>query len=173
MLYYMEGDSTDTEDSRVYFVKECPEHGEYRTLAESSADFKWWIDHPVVNVPPGAISPKAQPETENVRFTAEPAGIICRAPCCVLIDVTARCNQHCPYCFAQAEDEPDSGEPSLKEMENKLDHLLDLGEEGREFNIQISGGEPTVRDDLPEIIRMASDKGFSYIQINSNGKKTG
>ncbi len=170
--YYMEGDSTDTEDSRVYFVKECPEHGEYRTLAaESSADFKWWIDHPVVNVPPETAITKGAAGDGECPLHCGTCGNHLQTPCCVLIDVTARCNQHCPYCFAQAEDEPDSGEPSLKEMENKLDHLLDLGEEGREFNIQISGGEPTVRDDLPEIIRMASDKGFSYIQINSNGRR--
>ncbi|HBF36118.1 MAG TPA: radical SAM protein, partial [Firmicutes bacterium] len=32
-----------------------------------------------------------------------------------------------------------------------------------------SGGEPTVRDDLPEIIKMAKKMGFPYIQLNTNG----
>ncbi|MEG2199401.1 MAG: radical SAM protein, partial [Anaerovorax sp.] len=47
---------------------------------------------------------------------------------------------------------------------------LELGEE-RPFNIQLSGGEPTVRQDLPEIIAMGRAKGFDYIQLNTNGKR--
>ena len=40
---------------------------------------------------------------------------------------------------------------------------------GGPFNIQLSGGEPTVRDDLPEIIRMGRENGFSFFQLNTNG----
>jgi uncharacterized radical SAM superfamily Fe-S cluster-containing enzyme len=36
-------------------------------------------------------------------------------------------------------------------------------------NLQLSGGEPTLRDDLPEIIETARKIGFSFIQVNSNG----
>jgi hypothetical protein len=53
---------------------------------------------------------------------------------------------------------------------DKLDRLLALGEE-RPFNIQFSGGEPTVRDDLPEILALARSKGFPYLQVNTNGKR--
>lgn len=35
--------------------------------------------------------------------------------------------------------------------------------------IQFSGGEPTVRDDLPEIIELAQELGFAHIQLASNG----
>ena len=37
--------------------------------------------------------------------------------------------------------------------------------------IQFTGGEPTVREDLPEIIRMAYDMGFVHTQVSSNGIK--
>lgn len=40
---------------------------------------------------------------------------------------------------------------------------------GRQANIQLSGGEPTVRDDLPDIIRLGREKGFTYFQLNTNG----
>lgn len=91
--------------------------------------------------------------------------------CCIIIDLTKRCNQHCPYCFARADDDDYSiHEPSLDELGKKFDFLKYLGEE-RPFNIQLSGGEPTVRDDLPDIIKLARSKGFEYIQINSNGKR--
>jgi uncharacterized radical SAM superfamily Fe-S cluster-containing enzyme len=39
---------------------------------------------------------------------------------------------------------------------------------GKTF-VQLSGGEPTVRDDLPEIVRTAKRLGCKYIQLNSNG----
>jgi hypothetical protein len=37
--------------------------------------------------------------------------------------------------------------------------------------IQFTGGEPTVREDLPEIIKMAYNMGFVHTQISSNGIK--
>jgi uncharacterized radical SAM superfamily Fe-S cluster-containing enzyme len=36
-------------------------------------------------------------------------------------------------------------------------------------HIQLSGGEPTLRDDLPEIIEAGIAQGFSYFQLNTNG----
>jgi uncharacterized radical SAM superfamily Fe-S cluster-containing enzyme len=36
-------------------------------------------------------------------------------------------------------------------------------------NLQLSGGEPTLRDDLPEIVEVARRIGYSFIQINTNG----
>ena len=35
--------------------------------------------------------------------------------------------------------------------------------------IQYAGGEPTVRKDLPDLIRMAREEGFSHTQIATNG----
>jgi hypothetical protein len=35
--------------------------------------------------------------------------------------------------------------------------------------LQLSGGEPTLRDDLPDIIRAAKEAGFPHIEVNSNG----
>jgi hypothetical protein len=40
---------------------------------------------------------------------------------------------------------------------------------GGPFNIQLSGGEPCVRDDLPEIIRLGRSYGFTFFQLNTNG----
>ena len=40
---------------------------------------------------------------------------------------------------------------------------------GGPFNIQLSGGEPTMRDDLPEIVRLGRERGFTFFQLNTNG----
>ena len=156
----------------VYFIKKCPEHGTSRTtVAERTENYTEWVKSPVINIPPERAITKGDPEDRSCPLHCGTCENHLQTTCCVLIDVTERCNQHCPYCFARAEEDADrSGEPSLEEIGKKYDLLMELGEE-RPFNIQISGGEPTVRDDLPEIIRMAKDRGFEYIQINSNGRR--
>lgn len=159
-------------EGKVFLEKECPEHGKYRALVSNSeVDYLDWIKNPVINIAPKGPMTKGS-ERDECPLHCGTCENHLQTACCVLIDITERCNQHCPYCFARAEtDAADEGEPSLEELEEKLDLLRDVGEEERPFNIQLSGGEPTVRDDLPEIIRMAKDKGFEYIQLNSNGRR--
>jgi hypothetical protein len=57
-------------------------------------------------------------------------------------------------------------DPSLDEIEGWCRTLLAFG---GPFNIHLSGGEPTVRHDLPELIRRIRALGFGYIQLNTNG----
>ncbi|MDR0817794.1 MAG: hypothetical protein LBN35_04060, partial [Clostridiales Family XIII bacterium] len=165
----------------MFFEIECAEHGAFQTLAsEHPEDFERWTSYESVCVPPrvrrkGPLPAVMLQNTQTGR--REPSSTVCplncgvceqhlMTACCVLLDVTARCNQHCPWCFARAGEEvlPD---PGLSEISAWYDRLLELGEE-RPFNIQLSGGEPTVRDDLAEIIRMGREKGFEYIQLNTN-----
>lgn len=157
---------------KVFLEKKCPEHGDFQALVSNDAqDYLDWIENPVINIPPKGAMTKGSQQDECPLHCGTCENHL-QTACCVLIDITSRCNQHCPYCFARAdEDAEDPGEPTLKELEAKFDLLLEVGEEERPFNIQLSGGEPTVRDDLPEIIKMARDKGFAYIQINSNGRR--
>lgn len=35
--------------------------------------------------------------------------------------------------------------------------------------LQFSGGEPTVRKDLPELIKLSKDLGFRHVEVNTNG----
>lgn len=151
----------------VYFIKTCPEHGTFETFIGAREDYEAWMSHPVVNIPP--LKPITGGKEGECPLHCGTCENHLQTACCVLIDITQRCNQHCPYCFASAGVDTE-GEPTLEEIEEKYDLLLELGEE-REFNLQISGGEPTVRDDLIEITALARDKGFRYIQLNTNGKR--
>ncbi len=157
---------------KVFFEQHCEEHGVCRTtVSETVDDYRDWVAQPVINVPPKAPITKGDAADQGCPLHCGTCENHLQTACCVLIDVTNRCNQHCPYCFADAKEHARrDNEPTLAEIEAKYDLLLELGEE-RTFNIQLSGGEPTVRDDLPEIIRMAKDKGFAYVQINSNGRR--
>lgn len=79
--------------------------------------------------------------------------------CCVLLELTKRCNLHCPICFASAAEGECEPDPSLEDIES---WFLKLSSYGRPFNIQLSGGEPSLRDDLPEIMALGRRYGFSF-----------
>lgn len=166
-----------TDGQKVFIEKSCPDHGETLTqVASSLVAYGEWVSHSTVNIPP------RRPLTQGADEKAEggqcplhcgPCTNHMQTPCCVLLEVTQRCNQHCPYCFAEsraAGNFENSDEPSLEELNRKMDYLLSLGEE-RPFNLQFSGGEPTIRDDLEDMLIMAKSKGFPYLQINTNGKR--
>ena len=55
---------------------------------------------------------------------------------------------------------------SLAEIGGWLDTLA---EQGGRVHIQLSGGEPTVRDDLPKIVALIRSRGFEFVQLNTNG----
>lgn len=79
------------------------------------------------------------------------------------LNVTNRCNFHCRHCSL------DSGgckmpELSLKCIERLLIDAKRLGLE----SIDITGGEPTLRQDLPEIIRLCSSLGLKA-KLVTNG----
>ncbi len=157
-------------EGHVFLRKTCEDHGAFESLvAEHEEDFLKWMENPVINVAPLMPQTHGAPLDQQCPLHCGICDNHLQTACCVLIDVTDRCNQKCSYCFAKAEGDTGS-DPSLLEMEEKFDLLLKLGEE-RTYNIQLSGGEPTVRDDLPEIIKIGRTKGFPHIQINTNGRR--
>jgi hypothetical protein len=88
-------------------------------------------------------------------------------PCSVLLEITNRCNLNCPVCFADTPREPlRAGEPDLETIDWWYERVM--GAAGA-CSIQLSGGEPTLRDDLPAIVALGVKKGFSFIQVNTNG----
>jgi len=54
----------------------------------------------------------------------------------------------------------------LEELARRFAALAELAPKS---NVQLSGGEPTLRDDLPEIVGLARRTGFEFIQVNTNG----
>lgn len=85
-----------------------------------------------------------------------------------IIDVTNRCNMRCPICFANAAAAGYVYNPSLEQIREMLKTLRSIRPVPPPA-LQLSGGEPTVRRDLPEIIRMAKELGFDHVEVNTNG----
>ena len=86
--------------------------------------------------------------------------------------VTNRCHLGCWYCFFFAKDGEPIYEPTLDElygMFRKLRTQKPIASNA----IQLTGGEPTLRKDLPEIVRRAKEAGFDQIQLNTTGINLG
>ncbi len=84
-----------------------------------------------------------------------------------IVDVTNRCNLRCPVCFASAGDRR-TYEPSTQQIEGMLKNLRD-NKPVPAYAFQFSGGEPTLRDDLPELVKIGRKLGFLYIMVDTNG----
>lgn len=153
----------------IYLTKTCPEHGDFFAIIwRNKVDFGTWRgERPSVG------------ENENLNC---PSGCgLCeehlRATCCTLLEVTERCNMNCRFCFAEQGECMGSvkgtegtgtgkkQDPSLEQVKCWIDDLTVPGK----TLLQLSGGEPTVREDLPEIVAYAKKAGCKYVQLNSNG----
>ena len=78
--------------------------------------------------------------------------------------VTGRCNSKCAMCFY-------AGEMDKRHPDLTFEQIRRMSETAGHFNKPwISGGEPTLRDDLPEIIEMFYiNNGITDINIPTNG----
>src|SRR5258707_1517171 len=90
---------------------------------------------------------------------AEPFGI----PLAVLAELTHRCPLQCPYCSNPVELERGSSELTTEEWKKVLTELAEIGV----LQIHFSGGEPTARKDLVELVQHASDVGLYSNLITS------
>ena len=146
----------------VYLEKKCPEHGSFKTIVwRGLPAYPSWMREKIPNHP---AQPFHQPET-GCPFDCGLCSAHRQEPCCVLLEVTQRCDLGCPVCFASSGSEQTT-DPSLATVEMWYQRMLQAG---GPYNIQLSGGEPCLRDDLPEIISMGKKLGFTYFQVNTNG----
>lgn len=150
------------EGDSVYLLKECARHGPFKTVIWRGLDSYWRWGRRGSRAAPPPFS-----ETRVERGCPHDCGLCPehrQHSCCVLLEVTRRCNLKCPLCFACAT--TDCGDPPFDEIERWLSLLK---AHGSELNIQLSGGEPTVRDDLPQIVERCRSRGFPFVQVNTNG----
>ncbi len=152
------------QQEEILLQKSCEEHGFFETRVwQGEASFLARYKEPLPQKPIGAH----RAAKNGCPYDCGLCENHQQASCCVLLEVTARCNMACPVCFANsggsASAPPD---PSLETILAWFDLLL---EKGGPFNIQLSGGEPSLREDLPEIVEAGRRKGFPFFQINTNG----
>ena len=84
-------------------------------------------------------------------------------PAAANIMATHNCNSRCLTCSMWRN--KSTGELSAGEIADILGQLKEIGVR----RVCFSGGEPTLRPDLPQLIRQARDTGFKKVLIVSNG----
>lgn len=82
----------------------------------------------------------------------------------VVWNCTQRCNLKCVHCYARSEDRNYPGEMSTEEAKVMIDDLAAYGAPVLLF----SGGEPTLRKDLLELMHYAKSKSMRVV-ISTNG----
>ncbi len=89
-----------------------------------------------------------------------------REPKTLYINIDERCNQDCVFCVVKGKNKGKFGSMSKCEVEETIKKFTDFG--GKE--IIFTGGEPTLRDDLPGIIEYAEQfNNLRSISIITNG----
>lgn len=88
-------------------------------------------------------------------------------PNIVFVETTNRCNMNCPICITNVPSMGFEFEPRMEYFEKIFNYYASF-----EFppSIQLFGGEPTMRDDLLDIIALARSKGLS-VRLVTNGLK--
>ena len=76
------------------------------------------------------------------------------APLALLAELSHRCPLQCPYCSNPVNLEKKSVELTLDEWKSVIDQSVEIGI----HQIHFSGGEPTVRTDLEEIVEHCTKK---------------
>lgn len=144
------------ESGAVSLKKSCTEHGAFSVpIWRGELDFESWTEHiPPLGEDMGLSCPT------NCGICAEHES----GSCCVLLEVTKRCNLRCRFCFANGGSIDD--ELSLETLKSAVSDIV--AKRGNVL-LQLSGGEPTLRHDLPELVRFAKAAGCSYVQLNTNG----
>ena len=158
------------ENGAVYMEKSCAEHGTFKDMC--------WSDYHLYK----QFEAKNIEEAGRREVDAGSASINeykgCPFDCGLcpqhesatglgVIDVTERCNLRCPICFAGVNGGGNKKDPEVEEIKAIIDNFaLNTNAAG----LQFSGGEPTLREDLPELISYARKK-FDHVEVDTNGLK--
>jgi uncharacterized radical SAM superfamily Fe-S cluster-containing enzyme len=147
-------------DGKVVILKECSEHGSFNDT--------YWARADIYHKAEEYKKPSLIPFQDNC-----PLG--CGVNTCpnhvsttvmAVIDVTNECDLRCPICFANASKPSDLYRPSLETIHKMLMFLKK--QELPPLAVMFAGGEPTVREDIVEIVKIAHDLKF-MILLATNG----
>ncbi|MFH1473436.1 MAG: tetraether lipid synthase Tes [Candidatus Aenigmatarchaeota archaeon] len=153
-------------DNKVLISKECPEHGKFEDV--------YWGDYEMYQ--------KAMKFAHDGKGIENP-NVELKNPCpqnCGLCEmhkshtalgnivVTNRCDLQCFYCFFYAKAMGYVYEPSLEQIRMMLRKMREEKPVSASA-VQLTGGEPTIRRDIIDIIKIAKEEGYKHVQLNTNG----
>ncbi|MBQ4416624.1 MAG: radical SAM protein, partial [Butyrivibrio sp.] len=138
------------EGGNHYLIRTCPEHGMQKTVIwRGTENIAAWTGS------------RAENGAEEGLRCPDDCGLCkrhLRGTCCTLLEVSNRCDLNCRFCFAEGGTvhHGAGSEPTKEKIKEQIDDIVRLT--GGTL-LQLSGGEPTMRDDLPELVAYALDAG--------------
>ena len=153
-------------EGKVLIRKRCPDHGEFEEVYWGDARLyrkfrRWQYDGRGVSEPVLSAS----------FFCPFNCGLCVRHkshPSLVNLVATNRCDLSCWYCFFFAERAGYVYEPTLEHVRYMLKVARSLRPVSAKA-LQITGGEPLLRDDIVDLVRLAKEEGFTHVQVNTDG----
>lgn len=150
-------------EGKIYMRKTCPTHGTIDELYFSDARiYRKFMKYEEEGV---GVTP-------HVKLTAPcpyNCGLCSRHKnhtALANLVVTNRCDLSCWYCFFYAEKMGYVYEPTLEQIHHMIRQYK---KEGVSMAVQITGGEPTLREDLVDIVKLLKEEGVTHIQLNTHG----
>jgi uncharacterized radical SAM superfamily Fe-S cluster-containing enzyme len=155
-----------SENGSVFLEKSCPIHGNLQKVLlwrNSPRAYSEW--NRITNGRTGDSPDSVPSYSSDCPLSCGICPEHKQDTCTAIIEVTRQCNMHCPVCFADSGTKPHE-DPEKETIARMLQSLMNRG---GTYPVQFSGGEPTLRDDLPEIVASARNMGYDHVQINTNG----
>jgi len=132
---------------QVWIRKQCPQCGLTESLVSNDAA-TWQLKRDVWGYVPVDVQ-ACKLDCDRCRIDHHPN--------LVFVDVTNRCNMNCPICIATIRDMGFDFNPPLAYFEKLFAHIERMDPIPM---VELFGGEPTVRDDLLEIIAIGRRHGI-------------
>ncbi|MBX5321045.1 MAG: radical SAM protein [Candidatus Bathyarchaeota archaeon] len=158
------------ENGVIFLEKTCPKHGKFEDVYWGDAELFKWFYSDWYNAKYAGTGLE-NPHTKTAKGCPYDCGLCTQHKSHTvlgIIDVTNRCNMACPVCFAYAGAVNYVYEPTYEQIVDMIKLLR--GNKPWACNaLQFSGGEPTIRNDLPQLIAEAKKAGITHVEVNTNG----
>jgi 7,8-dihydro-6-hydroxymethylpterin dimethyltransferase len=154
-------------DGRMWLERGCPTHGFVRTLYDEDPEIltylEQWTAPTKWHVPdtPGNYDPVP------LAYARGLGEMQTQHTCILLEDVVEGCNLKCPTCFTDASP-LGRGVVPLADILRNVDQRI-ARENGRIDVLMLSGGEPTLHPQLPELLDALVSRSIVRILVNTNG----
>jgi len=151
-------------DNKIIMHKYCEQHGDESVLISSNA--AWYhktLEYPAVLKPPRIVRKAVE---TGCPYDCGACGAHQQITYLPVLAITSACNLDCPICYTINKND-NAYHMSLDEFAGILDVMKTNDPDMKIINI--TGGEPTLHPQLPQLIRMCHDAGIHRITVSSHG----
>ncbi|MBE0512485.1 radical SAM protein [Candidatus Bathyarchaeota archaeon] len=154
------------ENGKVLLKKSCTLHGNFNDVYWANAELYHWAEDFAQKT--SEIKPFSKQPLDKCPYDCGLCSLHASKTVMAVIDVTNECDLKCPICFANSPNMRSIYEPTKENIRRMLRFLKK--QDPPPPAVMFSGGEPTVRDDIVEIVNMAHDLRFMVL-LATNGLK--